>query len=101
MIAVESASSDGYRDLLHKLLKVLETDLRIQVLIQLLSSDGPLSFRALGRRVRVNYRKLDEVLKQLVNLGIVEVYTVRVSQDKKYRFYSLNEQYARILKELL
>uniref|UniRef100_A0A7J3JTM5 ArsR family transcriptional regulator n=2 Tax=Ignisphaera aggregans TaxID=334771 RepID=A0A7J3JTM5_9CREN len=96
----ESAVCNIYRRLLHQLVKSLENDLRMMVVIELLNN-GPLSFRALGRRLRVNYRRLNEALRHLASTGIIQVYTVKISPTKSYRFYHVSEAYLPILKTLL
>lgn len=88
------------KELLQRLFKALENELVIRVIVCLLHN-GPVSFRSLGRKLHVNYKRLDKVLKALVNLGIVEVYVVSVSQTKKYKFYSVNEKYAKVLKDII
>lgn len=101
MSSIDEASICSiYRRLLYQLVKSLKNDLRMMVVIELLNN-GPLSFRALGRRLRVNYRRLNEALRHLVSTGIVQMYTVRISPTKSYKFYHINEAYLPILKTLL
>ena len=99
-----TVSSEGmcveYERFLHSFFRALENDLRVRIVIELLHN-GPLSFRALGRRLRVNYRRLNEALKYLVVTDIVRVYIVKVSPVKSYKFYSINETYTPILKTIM
>lgn len=88
------------KELLRKLFKVLDDELIIKIII-CLHHDGPLSFRSLGRKLHVNYKRLNKALKALLDVGIVEVYIVNVSPTKKYRFYSLNEDYMKMLKDII
>lgn len=97
---MEEHENNLMKELLRKLFKVLENELAFRVIACLLHN-GPVSFRSLGRKLHVNYKRLDKVLKDLVNMGIVEVYVVSVSPDKKYKFYSVNEKYAKVLKDVI
>jgi len=62
--------------------------------------NGPLSFRVLGRRLKVNYKKLNKTLK-LIFLKIIEVHTFKVGNSKSYHFYSLSREFEEILKKIL
>ncbi|MEM1645966.1 MAG: hypothetical protein QXL96_08910 [Ignisphaera sp.] len=88
------------KELLHKLFKVLENDLTVRVITYLVNN-GPVSFRSLGRKLHVNYKRLDKILKALVSVDIVKVYVVSVSPTKKYKFYSINEKYIELLKNIV
>ncbi|MEM1644558.1 MAG: winged helix-turn-helix transcriptional regulator [Ignisphaera sp.] len=88
------------KELLRKIFKILENELVFRVIVCLLHN-GPVSFRSLGRKLHVNYKRLDKALKALVNVGIVEVYVVNVSPTKKYKFYSVSEKYAKILRDVI
>jgi len=80
---------------------LLNDDIRIKILIEV-SENGPLSTRALARRLKVNYRKISYALKQLKEYGFVEETVVAVSEWKKYRFYTVNKDiYDFLLKEVL
>ncbi|RLG80098.1 MAG: hypothetical protein DRO13_04580 [Thermoprotei archaeon] len=89
-----------YQKVLVLLVKAMEDDIRIRIVIELLYN-GPLSFRALGRRLRVNYKKLNEALKKLTVLKIVKIHIFNVSSSRSYKFYSLNEEIEELLKKLL
>lgn len=96
---MEECRNDLIRELLRKLFRALEDDLVVMI-IKCLLHNGPLSFRSLGRKLHVNYKRLNRTLKVLIDAGIVEVYIVNVSPNKRYRFYLLNENYAKILKDI-
>lgn len=96
----EEFKNSSMKELLQKLFKVLDDELIIKIII-CLHRDGPLSFRSLGRKLHVNYKRLNKALRSLLDVGIIEVYIVNVSPTKKYRFYSLNENYAKILKDII
>lgn len=93
-------NSDVTKELLKKLFKVFDSEPAVAV-IKLLLRDGPMSFRAIGRKLHINYRKLDKILKNLVDTNILEVRIVSVSPTKRYKFYSLNERYLDILRDIV
>lgn len=74
--------------------------MEIKVIMQL-ARESPLSFRALGRRLHANNKRLKRVLERLVEVGIVEVHAVTITPSKKYKFYSLNERYLDALRGVL
>jgi DNA-binding Lrp family transcriptional regulator len=78
------------------LISMLDDDIRVKVLIEL-SRNGPLSIRALSRRLKVNYRKIAYVLKQLKEYAFVEETVVVVSEGRKYRFYTISKDIKEVM----
>jgi DNA-binding Lrp family transcriptional regulator len=95
------AIDEKFLKMTKSLISMLDDDIRIKILIEL-SENGPLSTRALARRLKVNYRKISYALKQLKEYGFVEETVVAVSEWKKYRFYTVDKDlYNFLLKEVL
>jgi DNA-binding transcriptional ArsR family regulator len=95
------AIDEKFLKMTKSLISMLNEDIRIKILIEL-SENGPLSTRALARRLKVNYRKISYALRQLKEYGFVEETVVAVSEWKKYRFYTVDKDlYNFLLKEVL
>jgi DNA-binding transcriptional ArsR family regulator len=95
------AIDEKFLKMTKSLISMLNEDIRIKILIEL-SENGPLSTRALARRLKTNYRKISYALKQLKEYGFVEETVVAVSEWKKYRFYTVDKDlYNFLLKEVL
>lgn len=62
--------------------------------------DKTLSIRALSRRLRCNYLRLEKALNQLEKEGLIVSFAVNISVSKKYKFYSLNEKPLYILNRI-
>lgn len=91
--------NDLPKELLQKLFRVFDSEPTI-IVIKLLLREGPMSFRAIGRKLRINYKKLDKILKNLIDTNIVEVHVISISPTRRYKFYSLNEKYLHLLKDI-
>lgn len=92
--------NDRINSLAKRLIIALEDDIRIAILI-LLSREGPTSFRAISRKLRVSYKKLERALADLSRVGLIEIIEVRPSEEKCYRFYHISKDLSSEIKELL
>lgn len=101
MTSCEEDICSIYVELLRIFIRVLMRDeLRVLVVIELLN-DGPLSFRALGRRLKVNNSRLRRALKDLSSTGLITEYVVHVASNKYYKFYHVNKEYIHVLRDAL
>ncbi|MET1160484.1 MAG: hypothetical protein ABWW65_05930, partial [Thermoprotei archaeon] len=92
--------AEKYLDLIKRLVSATENSLELSVIIELIGGDT-LSFRALARRLRVNYKRLDKTLNNLVENGLIEIIFVNVSEHKVYKFYKLRDDVKEVLKRVL
>jgi len=89
-----------YIQFIKKLLSAADDNLEICILEELFHNHT-LSFRALARRLRVNYKRLNKALRRLVEADLVKVIEVKVSENRVYRFYALKTDIEDLLEDIL
>ncbi|NPA95969.1 MAG: hypothetical protein GXO32_00020 [Crenarchaeota archaeon] len=86
--------------LVRMFIDALRDDARIQIVVELVRV-GPLSARALSRRLRMNYKRLNKALRDLEVVGLVEAVKVNVSESRAYRFYNIKPNVKIVLEMVL
>ncbi|MEM0021622.1 MAG: winged helix-turn-helix domain-containing protein [Fervidicoccaceae archaeon] len=86
MEEIDVKARDANNQVAKLIVKAIDDDLRIAIL-RLIIREGPLSFRAISRKLGTNYKRLEKAINNLKKAGLLTYIEARPSKDKCFKLY--------------